>query len=231
MLDYHDDWNLIAIGALNIAQVAWWIGLLPGAGMVTALFAADAAYLVADTCWVWRIAFKPATQHAWPHPPREELCIPYQALTRVFVLAHVPWPQLAFVPTCVPAQARRGLLMHHLVACCCLPVAAGKPLLMTHLLRTWIVELQSWTHIAARRLQHKAAAAIAQRINRPLFFAFRIVAFPLTWIAYERSRASLPAPLRLAQAPLSVHVPLSLLHLGMYGLMLNWGRSLLLRSS
>ena len=225
MLDLHDDWNLVAIGALNLAQLSWWCGLLPGgSSTVFALFAADAAYLVADTCWVRSSGIEPLQLARTQYSP----CTP--ACHHLVPVWHRFASQLVFVPTCVPAQNRRGLLMHHLVACGCLPVAAGKPVLMAHLLRTWVVELQSWTHIAARRLQ-PPAAALAQRVNRPLFFAFRIVAFPITWVLYARSRAALPATLLAAHVPLSVHVPLSLLHFAMYGLMLNWGRGLLLRRS
>ena len=99
---------------------------------------------------------------------------------------------------------------------------------MRHLLRTWVVELHSWNHIAARRLRSPRLAAIARYVNRPLFFVFRILAFPLTYVAYLQDRAMLPAELLDAQAPLRMHAPLSLTHLGLYALMLKWGYDLLL---
>ena len=167
MLDVHDDWNLFVIGALNVAQLAYWGGLLPGAIAVKALYAADALYLMADTCWVCRRP-PPASMsggigcklglsmRVLSPPPSSQPRGPPTRCNR----------QLVFVPTCVPAQARRGLLMHHIIVCCCLPIAAGKPVLMAHLLRTWVVELQSWTHIAARRLEAPLAQHL-ERVNLP----------------------------------------------------------------
>ena len=187
LLDYHDDWNLIALGALNAAQVGWWCGLF-GSGALNALFVADAAYLIADTCW------------------------------------------LIFAPSCVPVKARGTLLMHHCLICFVLPVAAGKPVLMRHLLRTWIVELHSWTHIATRRLRSKRLSALAHGVNKPFFFVIRLVAFPITYLSYSRERAALPSELMLAHAPLRVHALLSLAHFSLYGLMLKWGWGLLLSS-
>ena len=168
-LDAHDDWNIVAIGALNLAHVGWWCGAVSGSTALNVLFVADAAYLMADTCWV------------------------------------------LFVPNCVPAR-----------------VAAGKPVLMRHLLRTWVVELHSWVHIASRRLRSKRLAQFAAIINKPAFFALRIVTFPLTYLAYVHDRRALSATLLEAHSPLRVHAPLSLTHLAMYGLMLKWGYTLLL---
>ena len=47
MMDAHDDWNLLAIGGLNLAHVAWWFGLVATNGpALQFLFYADC-----DTCW------------------------------------------------------------------------------------------------------------------------------------------------------------------------------------
>ena len=104
-MDIHDDWNLVAIGALNICHIGWWSGLFVTPAALQWLFYADGAYLLMDT---------------------------------VFLLA---------VPTCVAPRVRFTLLLHHLTSCICLPIAAGTPLLMRHLLRTWVVEVHSWNHI------------------------------------------------------------------------------------
>ena len=186
VLDAHDDWNLITIGALNLAHATWWTGLVSGSVALNVLFAADAAYLLADTFW------------------------------------------LIFVPSCVPNKVRKTLLVHHMLVCAALPVAAGKPILMQHMLRTWIVELNSWTHIAARRLSSSWLATWARSLNKPLFLSLRIVAFPLTYLVYVRQRAALTPQLLASHAPLRVHGPLSIAHFAMYGLMLKWGYSLLL---
>eukprot|EP00322_Chrysochromulina_rotalis_P004973 CAMPEP_0115853000 /NCGR_PEP_ID=MMETSP0287-20121206/13282_1 /TAXON_ID=412157 /ORGANISM="Chrysochromulina rotalis, Strain UIO044" /LENGTH=274 /DNA_ID=CAMNT_0003307071 /DNA_START=24 /DNA_END=849 /DNA_ORIENTATION=+ len=186
LMDKHDDFNLVAIGVLNAAHVAWWFGLLSSNTALVALFAADGAYIVADMCW------------------------------------------LAFAPACVPARVRITLLLHHALICAALPVASGKPVLMRHLLRTWVVELNSWTHIAARRLRSPRLALLMQWLNKPLFIALRIVAFPLTYAIYASERAALSPALMQSHSPFHVHAPLSAVHLMMYGLMLKWGYSLLL---
>lgn len=108
-LDWHDRWNLLAIGSLNVAHCAWWCSLLPE-HLLGALFCADVGYICGDLAWI------------------------------------------ALVPGCVPPGARPTLLLHHVLTCCCAPVAMGRPVLMAHLLRAWIVELHSWNHIAARQL-------------------------------------------------------------------------------
>ena len=80
----------------------------------------------------------------------------------------------------------------------------------------------------------QAGAPFEPRCRRTvtrLYFATRIVAFPLTWLAYARSRAALPEALLRAQVPASVHAPLSLLHFALYGLMLNWGYKMVIRRS
>ena len=53
-------------------------------------------------------------------------------------------------PSCVPRRVWATLVAHHAAVLLCVPVAVGNPLLMRHLLRTWVVELHSWNHIAAR---------------------------------------------------------------------------------
>ena len=108
-LDWHDRWNLLAIGSLNVAHCAWWCSLLPE-HLLGALFCADVGYICGDLAWI------------------------------------------ALVPGCVPPGARPTLLLHHVLTCCCAPVAMGRPVLMAHLLRAWVVELHSWNHIAARQL-------------------------------------------------------------------------------
>jgi hypothetical protein len=177
-MDLHDDWNMVALGALNAAHVGWWVGLLTSTAALHVLFFADAAYLLADSCW------------------------------------------LLFVPSCVAPRNRATLLVHHLLICGLLPLAAGKPVFMRHLLRTWIVEVHSWNHIAARRLSSQRARTACDRVNKPLFVALRLVAFPLTWVQYAAERGGI--------VPLAVHVPLSCAHALMYGLMLKWGRGILL---
>ena len=52
MLDYHDDWNIIAIGALNVAQIAWWAGLASGGTALNVIYYADIAYFITDACWL-----------------------------------------------------------------------------------------------------------------------------------------------------------------------------------
>ena len=53
MMDAHDDWNLLAIGGLNLAHVAWWFGLVATNGpALQFLFYADCAYMLADCCWL-----------------------------------------------------------------------------------------------------------------------------------------------------------------------------------
>ena len=185
MLDLHDDWNLYALGILNVCHLPWWFGLYTGSSMTSFLFYADCSYLIADTCW------------------------------------------LVFVPSCVPARNRGTLLIHHLLVCSCMPFAHGIPVLMRHLLRTWSVELHSWNHIATRRIQNIRLGKLLGRINKPLFFALRVVIFPLTWMLYAQDRAALPAAALAAAAPTRLHVPLSLAHAGMYALMLKWGWNLL----
>ena len=108
-----------------------------------------------------------------------------------------------------------------------MPFAHGIPVLMRHLLRTWSVELHSWNHIATRRIQNIRLGKLLGRINKPLFFALRVVIFPLTWMLYAQDRAALPAAALAAAAPTRLHVPLSLAHAGMYALMLKWGWNLL----
>jgi hypothetical protein len=189
-MNAHDDWNLLSLGALNVAHVGWWTGLFASERVLECLFYCDAAYLLMDTCW------------------------------------------LVFVPSCVPARSRNNLLVHHAIVCLCLPYAMGKPVLMRHLLRVWMVELHSWNHIAVRRFANASPmiAAIAERVNKPLFFALRLVGFPLSWFVYARERAALSAAVIQAHAPFTLHVPLSLAHFAMYGIMLKWGQGLLLSS-
>lgn len=188
LIDWHDDWNLVALGALNVAQLSWWCGLVSGPAALNALFVADALYLIADTMW------------------------------------------LLFFPDCVPARARPTLLMHHCTICFAIPMAAGRPVLMRHMLRTWIVEVHSWNHIATRRLRSELLASFCRDVNKPLFVAIRLVAFPLTWFSYSSERLALPTALLEAQAPMRVHAPLSLAQLALYGLMLKWGYDMLVKS-
>ena len=185
MLDLHDDWNLFAIGALNLLHVPWWFGLSSAASLTSFLFYAGCGYLILDSCW------------------------------------------LIFVPSCVPKASRATLLMHHVVVCGCMPFAWGKPLLMRHLLRTWTVEVHSWNHIACRRLQPGRLTRALTWLNKPLFVGLRMVVFPLTWVRYAQDRALLSAAEVAAHAPTRLHVPLSLAHAAMYGLMLKWGWGLL----
>lgn len=183
----HDDWNLWAIGSLNVMHVSFWLGLTSlTPGFVVGLFAADMMYLVADLGW------------------------------------------LVLSPKCVPPSVRRTLIIHHGIVILCAPFALGHPVLMRHLLRTWIVELNSWVHIAARRLRSQWAREALQRLNKPMFCTLRLVCFPLTWFAYNRDRASLDPVVRAALLPMAVHLPLSIAHFAMYGLMCRWGYVLLI---
>ena len=183
--DWHDDFNLACLGALNTVHVGWWLGLFPASALTT-IFLADVAYIVLDACW------------------------------------------LAFVPECVNAKVKGTLLIHHGVVLACVPISIGKPVLMAHLLRTWSVEIASWNHIAMRRLRPPDLALMQHLLNKPLFVVLRIIGFPLTWFVYARERAALPAAVIAAHAPPWVHVPLSLTHALMYGLMLKWGYTLLI---
>ena len=124
-------------------------------------------------------------------------------------------------PSCVPRRVWATLVAHHAAVLLCVPVAVGNPLLMRHLLRTWVVELHSWNHIAARRLGGPLASFL-HRINKPLFVAVRLIAYPLTWMQYAADRATAAILI-----PAAVHAPLSCAHFLMYGLMLKWGHALL----
>lgn len=189
--DRHDTWNMITLGALNVAQSFWWFNLCPkaisGSSLVAALFAADMSYLALDFGW------------------------------------------LVFLPGCVPPATWPTLILHHGVILCCGYAAWGQPVLMSHLLRTWIVEVHSFVHIAARKLGSKMP--LLQRINKPLFVVLRLVIFPLTWFAYARDRSALPPAVQAAQLPMRLHLPLSLAHLAIYGLMCKWGHGLILKRS
>lgn len=125
---------------------------------------------------------------------------------------------LVLEPACVAVRVRDTLLLHHAAVLACAAGAAGYPLLMRHLLRVWVVELHSWTHIAARELGSPVLGAV----NKPLFVGVRLVGFPLTWLVYARERAGASFP------PLGVHAVLSAMQVLMYGLMCHWGKRLLL---
>ena len=187
MMDKHDDFNMLALGSLNLAHIGWWCGAFGSPTTLAFLFYADASYLIADSCW------------------------------------------LLFAPSCVPQQSRSTLLAHHLLVCGCLPIAAGRPVLMRHLLRTWIVEVHSWNHIAIRRLVPAKLISWLSWLNKPLFTALRLIAFPLTYFQYAKERAALTEAIRLAHSPLGLHVGLSGAHLMMYGLMVKWGYQLIWR--
>jgi len=178
-MDLHDRWNIYAIGGLNCAHIAWWVGLLRGRAALDALFFADIGYITCDFAWI------------------------------------------SLVSGAVPQTARPTLLVHHALTIACAPVAFGQPLLMSHLLRCWIVELQSWNHIAMRQLESPRLRRICQAINTPLFCATRLLGFPLTYLVYARQRSS--SAQYLLEAPRRIHVPLSIAHLAMYGLMCFWG--------
>ena len=133
---------------------------------------------------------------------------------------------LVCVPSCVPPKSRITLLIHHAIVIAILPLAFGKPVLMRHLLRTWIVELHSWNHVAARHMDG-ALAKWARAINKPLFVVVRLIGFPVTYVLYVYDRATLSEVTRNAQVPYNWHLPLSCAHAAMYGLMLKWGYGLL----
>ena len=84
---------------------------------------------------------------------------------------------------------------------------------MRHLLRTWIVEVHSWNHIAIRRLVPAKLISWLNWLNKPLFTALRLIAFPLTYFQYAKERAALTEAIRLAHSPLGLHVGLSGAHL------------------
>lgn len=148
------------------------------------------------------------------------------AADAAYIALDTAW--LALVPSCVAPRVRLTLLAHHLVMNCCTPVAWGKPVHQRHLLRTWCVELQSWTHIAARALRPGRLRRACDWINRPLYVLLRLVAFPLAWVLYSRERAALPAAVLAAHTPAALHAALTLVHFALYGLMLKWGATLLL---
>ena len=184
MLDWHDDWNIVAIGALNIVQMCLWTGVIP-ASATALVWYADLVYFWLDSAW------------------------------------------LAFVPGCVPAKVQKTLLLHHIV--CLITACSGfrSPLCQLHMCNAWIVELQSWTHIAARRLNEPYAQA-CERVNTPLYLLTRFVLFPLTWFRYAHLRSTWPTG--TAQVPTLMHVPLSIAHWGLYGLMLKWGHAMLVNA-
>ena len=176
----HDAFNLVASGALNVLQAAWWSGLVDGEAALRTIFAADVAYIAIDAGWRW------------------------------------------LQPSCVAARVWSGLFVHHVLVLACASPAWSEPLFMRHLLRTWIVEIQSWMHIATRQLGGRCGKAAAAA-NKPLFVALRLVGFPLTYFAYAAERRAVPE-----RAPLYVHVPLSIAHFALWALMLHWGKRLLL---
>ena len=184
-MDAHDKWNLVALGALNVAHVGWWCGLLTGPAALHALFLADVAYIALDTCW------------------------------------------LIFVPSCVAPRVRGTLIVHHILICTMFPLARNRPLLQRHLLRTWVVELQSWAHIAARHGDESGVGGVARRLNKPAFIALRLIAFPLSWFGYVSDRAALPAAIVAAHAPPRTHLLLGGVHSLFYALMIKWGWTLL----
>ena len=49
----------------------------------------------------------------------------------------------------------------------------------------------------------------AAKLNKPLFVALRLLAFPLTWLQYASERSALPSLIRAAHAPTALHVGLS----------------------
>ena len=128
---------------------------------------------------------------------------------------------LLLSPSCVPRRVWATLVAHHAAVLLCVPVAVGNPLLMRHLLRTWVVELHSWNHIAARTPWPLGPACL--RVNKALFVATRLVGFPLTYAVYHRERQAAPAA-----SPPHLHWPLTAAQLALYGLMLHWGRGVLL---
>lgn len=142
-----------------------------------------------------------------------------------YLVADCGW--LLLVPGCVPAASRNTLLIHHLLVCALVPIAAGKPVLMAHLLRVWCVEIHSWNHIAARQFSSTRIGAVARHINKPLFVALRLLYFPTSWFPYAAERAALPAAVAAAHVPPALHRCLAVAHLAMYGLMLKWGSGLL----
>ncbi|KAL1520406.1 hypothetical protein AB1Y20_021992 [Prymnesium parvum] len=142
-----------------------------------------------------------------------------------YLVCDLGW--LVFSPRCVAPEVRRTLLIHHVIVVGCIPVAWSHPVLMAHLLRTWVVEIHSCVHIAARHLPSPKLRAALQRLSKPIFVGLRLIGFPLTWFAYARDRAALTDAMREAQVPLRCHLPLSIAHFAMYGLMLKWGHTLL----
>ena len=75
--------------------------------------------------------------------------------------------------------------------------------------------------------QPPALAALTRQLNKPLFVVLRLIGFPLTWFVYRNDRAAQPAAIIASHAPQWLHIPLSLTHALMYGLMLKWGYTLL----
>ena len=148
MLDWHDDWNIYALGALNVAQICLWTGVLP-ASALTIVGMADGVYFAIDSMW------------------------------------------LVFAPDCVPQKVRKTLLVHHFAVLCASACGIWRPLCAVHATNAWIVELQSWTHIAARRL-NEPLAKYCELLNKPLYVLTRFIIYPLTWFRYNHLRNTLP---------------------------------------
>jgi len=96
---------------------------------------------------------------------------------------------------------------------------------MRHMLRCWLVEVSSWNHVAARKWESR----LFEWINKPLYFATRFIGFPFAYFIYHSERAALSRAEVLSESPLRIHLPLSIAHWVLYGLMLHWGYKLLLR--
>ena len=72
---------------------------------------------------------------------------PFSALGTAF-LTHGLLPQ-----PCVPPAVKTTLTVHHCIMCASSILGMRSPLIQAHAMSAWVVELQSWTHIAARWLR------------------------------------------------------------------------------
>ena len=91
-MDLHDDWNLVVIGALNIAHMGYWCGAFALSPSMSFLFYADAAYLLLDSLW---LVLAPS-------------CVPPKSW-KTLLMHH------ALVCTLLPITAGRPVMMKHLV--------------------------------------------------------------------------------------------------------------------
>ena len=118
MLDLHDDWNLYALGVLNIVHLPWWLGLSTGATMASFLFYGDCCYLLADTCL---LIFVPS-------------CVPKRNRTTL-LMHHL------LVCSCMPVAHGNAVLSHHLLRTWVVELHSWNHIATRRLRSSWLTRL------------------------------------------------------------------------------------------